>query len=1165
MNRRTYIKALAAAASLGVFLWGYWPVVDKIISPKRQPYGPNLQPGLSMRHVHSVCQGCNVGCGIRARVVNYKGVEVIERIEGNPYHVNNRAVSVDKQVERYDPLPYNTPVKEALDKWSGMLCAKGADGIHYVYDPYRVLKPLKRAGPRGSGKWKEITWEQLINEVVNGGVIEETGERLPGLKEFFVYGKLREAGFDPNAVLSEMKKDVDNILNIAKDPKTTYDDVVKAIEEFKAKWQQRLGEKGLKLEDVLIDPDRPDLGTKANMVVYIRGNGQHFADTFSRRWINAFGSVNWVEHSSPCRLGFVTGNDIWAGVGDLNGDAMGAKVVIAAGWTMGRHHPGTTGQGAIVEKACEGKLKWYYVNPVAPRTTCRGNVVWVPVKPGEDAALAFAVIRWLIENKRYNEEFLSIPNSASAKKLGYPVNTNATWLVIVEGSRFGEFLKARDVGIENSDKPVVWTGERFATYDSVDKADLYYVGKVTLSNGEAVAVKTAFMILRDEAFSKSFEEWLAIVSPYSVGTPEFADYVKTVEQMAKDFADAAPAASTLLARGAGMHTNGEYTVWAYRMLDTLIGNFHRKGGQLGPSPTTSDTNYIYNVGVSGFGEPMKWGPPIDRATYAYENTLEYWLRVKKALKEGKTGEEAIRAAYPTKRPWYSRAAKHVFAEVFAGIAESYPYRIGALIMFFANPVSYGVKFVEVLKDPAKLPLFIAITTTINETAIYADYIVPDTTYLETGNMGVQNLYAPGDGALLAEGWRSPVIMPLTQYIGDCPNGHPRYASFWEFFIDVAKKLSMPGFGDKAIPGTKGKKYEGRWFSLHCAWEAVMRTFANAALNAKDLKLIPENVPDEEVKFVEDNYPIARFKDILPPDEWRYVAYGLARGGVFIRYEDSFDERGISKRKVPGRGTLYLWSEEVAKTRNSVTGEKFWGGPKYFPIATYAPVGSASQRVDKWLSGTPLRQLYPPGEWPFTLISWIGPVLTERHQFFYWPKQVVPENFVLINPVDAAKLGIETGDVVRVETPTGFFEAPAVVEATVIPGVVVVPYVMGRWADTVVKKPTYFALKGPLAKFVEELPDRVEIPADAVNPVKNLPDLVKKILFTKSPADYYNGLAVDEWRFSGVMPDVVGMSDISLGEWPLLSWLSGAQAFFDVPARISKTGKRHEFKVPYIVW
>ena len=30
-SRRTSLKALAAAAALGVALWGYWPVVERII------------------------------------------------------------------------------------------------------------------------------------------------------------------------------------------------------------------------------------------------------------------------------------------------------------------------------------------------------------------------------------------------------------------------------------------------------------------------------------------------------------------------------------------------------------------------------------------------------------------------------------------------------------------------------------------------------------------------------------------------------------------------------------------------------------------------------------------------------------------------------------------------------------------------------------------------------------------------------------------------------------------------------------------------------------------------------------------------------------------------------------------------------------------------------
>jgi hypothetical protein len=46
---------------------------------------------------------------------------------------------------------------------------------------------------------------------------------------------------------------------------------------------------------------------------------------------------------------------------------------------------------------------------------------------------------------------------------------------------------------------------------------------------------------------------------------------------------------------------------------------------------------------------------------------------------------------------------------------------------------------------------------------------------------------------------------------------------------------------------------------------------------------------------------------------------------------------------------------------------------------------------------------------------------------------------------------------------------------------------------------------------------------------------------------------------------VQLGDASLGGWSLLSWHGAAQAYFDTPARIIKTGKRHKFEVPYIVW
>jgi thiosulfate reductase/polysulfide reductase chain A len=48
----------------------------------------------------------------------------------------------------------------------GYICARGQGGLTSVYDPDRILHPMKRTGPRGSGKWKRISWDDAIGEVI---------------------------------------------------------------------------------------------------------------------------------------------------------------------------------------------------------------------------------------------------------------------------------------------------------------------------------------------------------------------------------------------------------------------------------------------------------------------------------------------------------------------------------------------------------------------------------------------------------------------------------------------------------------------------------------------------------------------------------------------------------------------------------------------------------------------------------------------------------------------------------------------------------------------------------------------------------------------------------------------------------------------------------------
>ncbi len=56
-------------------------------------------------------------------------------------------------------------------------CQKGACFSERMYDPARVRYPLKRAGERGAGRWKRISWDQALHEIADSVVtaIDEEG------------------------------------------------------------------------------------------------------------------------------------------------------------------------------------------------------------------------------------------------------------------------------------------------------------------------------------------------------------------------------------------------------------------------------------------------------------------------------------------------------------------------------------------------------------------------------------------------------------------------------------------------------------------------------------------------------------------------------------------------------------------------------------------------------------------------------------------------------------------------------------------------------------------------------------------------------------------------------------------------------------------------------
>ena len=100
---------------------------------KDQPY-LETSPKVSDEVKQTTCYMCACRCGINVHLKDGK----VAYIEGNKDH----------------------PVNQ------GVLCAKGSAGIMQVNAPSRLDSPMIRVGPRGSGEFKKISWDEALNVAV---------------------------------------------------------------------------------------------------------------------------------------------------------------------------------------------------------------------------------------------------------------------------------------------------------------------------------------------------------------------------------------------------------------------------------------------------------------------------------------------------------------------------------------------------------------------------------------------------------------------------------------------------------------------------------------------------------------------------------------------------------------------------------------------------------------------------------------------------------------------------------------------------------------------------------------------------------------------------------------------------------------------------------------
>lgn len=963
------LGALAAGTGLGAYMASDDPMTDT-------PHGRGTATGAYAADdmILSMCNNCNTYCTIKVRVcdaadgpeANEGATALVRKIAGNPYSPLNS--------QPYAPVPYGTRPEEALAPGDGMaregratnggmICLKGQAGVQLVHDRFRITRPLRRVGARGSDEWETVDWDTALDEIVHGSPALGT----PGIAEWYAFAPKKQVEADVALVESgEMTQ-----------------------EAFDAKWA-----------DKLIDTSHPDLGPKSNLFCSAAGDRMFLIG--DRLTQQGFGSVNNYNHGGVCGMTGVMANVRTHPTTNhkrMYADIDHCECLIIWGTEPMTANKGPSWLAPRLSAARERGMKLYVVDPRQGRSASKADR-WLPVVPGKDAELAFAMMAWIIDNGRYDEAYLRAPGKAAAAAIGEPTWSDATHLVavdlpnapVVTSKLLGRAGEAGSDGeaLKDDARFVFADGELVAADAVAGPADLEVDAEIEIK-GKPARVRSVFSLLKERVGERTMEEYAA----------EAGIDPAVVADVAREFTSHGKRACVMSYRGPAMHANGFDAVRAVGYLNFLIGNHDWKGGHIAAAAKFAPFTGRYDLQTVPDAH-AGWGIPISRQKTEYEKTSYF-------KQDG----------YPALRPWYPLPG-NLSHEIVPALRAGYVYdHLGALFIHrhsLVDSTSGGDRLVDVLGDPAKINLLVSFDVEIGDTSRYADFVLPDKVYLE--RFSQESIYPNQPYQLIQLG--QPAVRA---YEG------PR--SVEDVYLDLMARLNLPGVGEGAVP--VGKDGAGGTAALSNEYDYWLKMAANIAYAGK------EPVPDadaEELALFErartralgEAFDLAAWKAAVTNEEWPKVVYVLNRGGRFASADPAKGD-GYEGELIKARygGLCQFYDPKTASLKNALTGENFDG------LAHPAPVAFAD--------GTPME--HPP-ERPLAFINWKARTNgSHRTIAAPWLRETTTENFVWMHPSDAEARGLANGDAVEIEGPVGAMAGHVRVTEGIRPGVVGSNYSFGH--------------------------------------------------------------------------------------------------------------------------
>ncbi len=370
ISRRQFLQGSAVVAGLvatGNGLQFFEPLVRTTSSDRLAGATGAMGATGVFRTGHS--NNCDGACGHIVQVANGR-IKMVE------------AAGFEKETISGQPAPLFMP----------RTCLRGMVQAQNSYSPDRVKYPYRRVGPRGSGRWERISWEEATSEIAENfqRVQREHGPQSLWISQYTGSLSLIEgvvgAGVRLASVLGASAGDFEG--DNEGDSATP------------AGWNY-----------VLVDPDDPANGGGLF-------DGHETTDFLSSRVIVLWGN-NLAETSIPD----------WRIMSDARSN--GTRVVA-----------------------------------IDPRytPTAAGADAWLPIRPGTDTALVDAVIKYVIENEKYDEAY--VRRYTVAPYLVHPVTRK--WLrerdVVPGGSGDYVVVDEADGTVKAAGDPTLQKATLFGTH-----------------------------------------------------------------------------------------------------------------------------------------------------------------------------------------------------------------------------------------------------------------------------------------------------------------------------------------------------------------------------------------------------------------------------------------------------------------------------------------------------------------------------------------------------------------------------------------------------------------------------------------------------------------------------------------------------------------------------